>query len=244
MKTLDISTLTLASGAHKSIEQGACVMEAVSYISGEPWSDSPKCVSPLLAKFCRTLNDAMQDEERQQLKELIPILSGTNTGAADDQKRGLMCVDWIVRTYTPAWMELAGLTEQANVLRSIPEIKSWDALVEATSALVYCRTKSVAAWVAARAAARDAARAAAWDAAWDAAWAAARDAAGVAAGDAARVAAWDAARDAVGDAAWVATWDAARAAAGAAAGAALRPTVLALQKSAVDLAKRMAELDK
>jgi hypothetical protein len=60
-------------------------------------------------------------------------------------------------------------------------------------------------------------------AAWAAAWAAAGAAAGAAA--------WAAARAAAGDAAWAAAGDAAR--------AALKPTVIELQRSAVDLVERM-----
>lgn len=223
MNPLDLDSLTISRGKHASIQSGACLMELVAYVNGEPWTDLPRCVSPLLAAFCRSLNDTMEDAERQKLKELIPILSGTNTGRDDDQKRGMMCADWIIRTYTPAWLALAGLTEHAEQLRSISEITTGDSLIEAIPALVAART-----------AARDAAG----------------TAIGTAARDAARDAAWYSARTASMDAGSTADFnyalDYARKAAWAAAVAAskydLNPTVISLRSSAIELAKRMANV--
>jgi hypothetical protein len=217
---IDLDTITLAHGAHHSREAGMCAMEAVAFIAGEPHSDSPECASPVLANFLRNLNDAMDDEARQTLKPVLTLVPGTNTGPADEQTRGLMAVDWLVRTYLPTWLDLAGIDDIARGLRAHPEVTSWDALVAITPTLVVARERSGKAWDAARSAAwdaaRSAARAAAWAAARDAAWAAARAAA----------------RSAARDAAW------------AAAGAALKPTVTTLQSSAVDLARRMALVGK
>ena len=41
---------TLKSGSHKppNGEFAACVMEAVSYIANEPWSDHPACTCPVI----------------------------------------------------------------------------------------------------------------------------------------------------------------------------------------------------
>ncbi len=165
---INIDTIALDGGAHSSIEKGACVMELVSHVAGEEWSDSPSCTSPILAGYLRNLNDAFDTEARQALKPLIPLCIGTNTGAEDDQKRGRMAVDWIVREYVPAWLDLAKLDVRAKHLRSLPEITSWDALVESMSTLRAAQADAAAAW------------AAAWAAAGAAAWAAA----GAAAGDA------------------------------------------------------------
>lgn len=42
---LDIlDSLILAHGKHANIKAGACLLEAVSYIAGEPWSDHPEPV--------------------------------------------------------------------------------------------------------------------------------------------------------------------------------------------------------
>jgi hypothetical protein len=146
-----------------------------------------------------------------------------------------MAMDWLVRDYTPAWLRLAGLSDQADLLDGLPEFKHGMDVPSVRPAIDAVRKDADAAW----AAAWDAAGAAAWDAARAAAWAAARDAAGAAAWDAARAAAWDAARAAARAAARDAAWAAAGAAAGAAAWAALRPTVVGLQASSHRLVDRM-----
>src|ERR1700752_2452214 len=71
---------TLAYGTHSTPEDGRCAMEWVSYLAGEPHSDEPACVSPVLRIFCATLNDALDDDRRQRLR---PYLTRT-IGTADD----------------------------------------------------------------------------------------------------------------------------------------------------------------
>src|SRR5690348_6850638 len=56
-RELDLETLTLESGAHDADDGRMCVMEAVAWLAGEPWSDAPQCASPVLAAFCRAWND-------------------------------------------------------------------------------------------------------------------------------------------------------------------------------------------
>jgi hypothetical protein len=150
-----------------------------------------------------------------------------------------MCLDWIVRTYTPTWLELAGLADDAAALRALPEIVDLDTAKVAGPVVRASQKKADAAWTAAGDAAWTAAGDAARAAARAAAWAAARDAAWTAAGDAARAAARTAAWTAARDAAWTAARAAAGDAAWTAAGAALASTVKALQDSAFDLLDRM-----
>jgi hypothetical protein len=243
-KVIDLGKLQLASGGHSSPEAGMCVMEATAYIAGEKFSDSPECVSPVIAAFCRSWNDGLGDEARNRLlKPYITKIIGTNTGAADDEVRAWMATDWLVRVQTPAWLDLAGLKDDAERLRNLPALTSSEIALAVQDTLDQVRasasSRAAAAWAAAWAAARDAARDAAWaaarDAAWDAAWAAARDAARDAAWAAARAAARDAAWAAARDAAWAAAWAAAR----DAAWDALQPTVDSLQGSALELLDRM-----
>jgi hypothetical protein len=260
----DLADLHLDIGAHQNPQSGHCLMEVVSMFAGEPFSDSPACVDRVLAAFGRTWNDGLPQDERQALKQYIPQLVGTAQGEELSQRRGWMAADWLVRTCTPAWLELSpALAEHAAKLRALAPITGEQELASARPALDQAQQAAAAArdaaWAAARdaafAAARDAAFAAAWAAAWDAAWAAARDAAWAAARDAAwaaardaaRDAAWDAARDAAWAAAWAAARDAARDtardtawdAAWDAAAARLESTRAALQASAHELYARM-----
>jgi hypothetical protein len=241
-----IQSLALSSGSHAEFERGMCVMEAVSYVAGEPWSDAPQCACPVITAFMVSWNDSLpSDAERERLlKPFIPLLVGTRNPAAEE-RRSYMALDWLIRVFTPKWLDLVpALHEHAKALRELEAIADMAGAAAAgervRAAWAAARAAArAAAWDAARAAARDAARAAAGDAAWaaarDAAWDAARDAAWDAAWDAAR----DAARAAAGDAAWAAAGDAAWAAVWAAAGDALKPTTEWLQSSAIDLVHRM-----
>lgn len=53
---LDLDTLQLAFGGHDPGDD-MCVMEAVAYLAGEPWSDRPECASPVIGAFLRSWND-------------------------------------------------------------------------------------------------------------------------------------------------------------------------------------------
>ena len=175
----EFGRLRLENGSHHSPDEGVCLMEAVAWLAREPHSDEPKCVCPVLGAFGRSLNDCLDVERRGRLKPLIPALVGTaSDGHAE--ARGFMVMDWIVRTYTPAWLRLARLDTAADGLESLPEIADAATLRGAQEMLDAARQSAAAAGVAARDAAGVAAGAAAWaagDAAWDAARDAARDAA-------------------------------------------------------------------
>ena len=227
MKAINLDDVVLERGAHESPERGFCAMELAAYIGREPHSDSPECVSPILGSFIRSFNDILCDTDRQKLKPFVLLIVGTADDGADD-RRFWLCIDWLIRIYTPTWLDLAKLDRSANALRALPEITNLEAIDSARVAIKTATHTALTAKAAAGNTARAAARAAAWaaagNAARDAARDAARSAAGNAAGDAARAAAgnaaWAAVWDAAWDAAWNAAWDAAWDAAGSAAWAA------------------------
>jgi hypothetical protein len=219
---------TLKEGSHEDFETGACIMEAVAYVTGEPWSDHPACACPVITTFMISWNDALlSDEERTRLLlPLIPKIVGTRGSEALESRRATMAADWLVRTHAPAWLRLAGLTAEADALAGLPEITDFAQTPSIMEPLRASRVAAERKWAAAGDAARDAVRAAAWAAAGTAAWAAA-------------VAAWAAAGTAR-DAAWGAAGAAARAA-GVAARDVLKSTQDALQASAIELVIRMCE---
>ena len=223
-------TITLTRGAHETRAAGVCLLEAAAWFAGKSHTDHPACVSPVLAAYGRSLNDALPDDSRQLLVPFVPLMPGT-AGDGLDEARGYLALDWLIRVHTPAWLDLAGLADEARALRDLSRITDLAAAQAARPVVLTARNKATAA--------RDAAGAAAGAAAWAAAGAAAGDAAWDAAGDAA----WAAARDAARDAAWAAArdtaWAAARAAAGDAAWDVLAPTVTQLQESAIVLFSAM-----
>jgi hypothetical protein len=205
-----LPTLHLDRSSHQSFEDGHCIQEVSAWLAGEPHSDRPKCVSPVLCNYTASLNDQWDNGQRQKLLPYAATIIGT-AGDGQDEARSYLALDWVIRSFTPAWLDLAGLAAEAKSLRNLRRVVDLAASEAAAPVLRDAQKKAAAAWDAARAAARAAAGAAAWEAAWAAARAAARDAAGAATRDAA----WDAARDA------------------------LQPTVVILQESALGLLDRM-----
>ena len=231
------SITTLDKGAHTSDAGAMCAMEAAAYVAGEPWSDHPQCVSPVIAAFLRSWNDGLPDEDRTRLLlPLIPDTIGTATTTADEATRAWMATDWVVRVHAPAWLRLAGLTEHAQSLESCARIAD---AVTARAEQPKIDAAESAAWSAARSAAGSAAESAARSAAWSAAVSAAQSAAWSAAESAAQSVAESVAESVAQSAAWSAAKSAAWSAAKSAAGDVLAPTVATLQASACELVRAM-----
>ncbi len=112
----------LSESSHQSFEEGACLMEAVAYIAGEPHSDHPKCACPVLTRNGIRLNDRFTDEERQLLAPLIPKLVGTRSTRAVELRRMYSLVDYSVRVIVPMAMDVVGWKDLGDRLRSISEI--------------------------------------------------------------------------------------------------------------------------
>jgi len=167
--TIDLDALVLAKGSHDDREQGVCLMEAVAWFAGQEHTDHPPCVSPVLAAFGRSWNDALPDDQRHILKPFIPLLPGT-AGDGHELARSYLAVDWLAREHAPAFLALTpALIPHADALRALSPLRDARAVQAAKPALAAARD-------AAGAAAGDAAGAAAGAAAWDAAGAAAWDA--------------------------------------------------------------------
>ena len=73
----------LSAGAHAGPEDGACVMEMVSYLAGEAWTDTPSCTYRPLARAAQVVNDRLRDEDRHLLVPLIGRLFGTTAPVSD-----------------------------------------------------------------------------------------------------------------------------------------------------------------
>ena len=97
-----VQALMLSSGKHADFERGMCVMEAVSYVAGEPWSDAPECASLVITAFLVSWNDALADEPRNRLlKPLVPLLVGTRSTDEVEERRSYIALDWLIRVFTP-----------------------------------------------------------------------------------------------------------------------------------------------
>jgi len=209
LDALTTGKITLDHGSHGTFDRGHCALEVVAWLADEGHTDAPECASPVLRRFTINLNDSWSQEQRQKLIPFLPRMVGT-AGDGQDEARSYLALDWLIRTYTPAWLDLAGLTVEAQELRDLRRIVDMVTAEAAGPVVRNASDKAAAAYAAgaaARAAARVAARVAA-GATGAAADAAARAAAGAAADAAARAAARAAAdaaggaADAAGESAW------------------------------------------
>ncbi|HEY4455049.1 MAG TPA: hypothetical protein VGN81_12110 [Pseudonocardiaceae bacterium] len=69
--------MILGVGRHRDPSEGRCLLELVSMVAGEPWSDHPCCVHPVLGSIARRVNDACSDAARDELLPLAVPLIGT-----------------------------------------------------------------------------------------------------------------------------------------------------------------------
>jgi len=130
---------TLSCGTHATPAEGRCAMEWVSYLAGEPHSDSPSCVSPVLRALCISLNDGLPDVARQRLRPYLARTIGT-AGDGLDEARAWLAMDWLIRTYAPRWLSLVSLDEAAAGLADGPAITDTDALRGALEPLEQARS--------------------------------------------------------------------------------------------------------
>jgi hypothetical protein len=139
----------LAHGPHATPEDGRCAMEWVSYLAGEPHSDQPACVSPALRAFCVALNDGLEKNTRQRLRPYLARTIGTTHDGLDEE-RAWMAMDWLIRVYAPAWLELAGATGAARGLTLLAPVQGVEDLAAARETLEAARRDARAALQAAR----------------------------------------------------------------------------------------------
>lgn len=150
-----LDTIKLDKGSHKDFESGHCAMEVVSWLAGMGFTAAPECASRVLTSFTIGLNDTWGGTDRQRLVPFLPRMVGT-AGDGKDEARSFMALDWLIRTYTPAFLDLVNLSAEAQALRDLRRIVDLASAEAAGPVVRSGRDKAYAAW------------AAAWAAAWDA----------------------------------------------------------------------------
>jgi hypothetical protein len=65
-------------------------MEWLSYLAGEPHTDRPACVDPILRRFAIALNDNLGDEDRQRLRPYLARCIGTAGDARGNERMRLL----------------------------------------------------------------------------------------------------------------------------------------------------------
>ncbi|MDQ1538743.1 MAG: hypothetical protein QOE58_3136, partial [Actinomycetota bacterium] len=113
-----LPSLHLERGSHDSFEAGLCVNEAAAWLAGEPHSDRPSCVSPVLRSYLIRLNDGLDNEHRQLLLPYAARIVGT-AGDGQDGARLALVRKSLLTELLPAWLHLAGMGDQIPVLAAL-----------------------------------------------------------------------------------------------------------------------------
>src|SRR5271154_1189243 len=148
----DHDTIALVTGGgHDCGQDGVgCLFEWYNYLTIQQSTDEcPGGVSPVLHQFGMSLNDVLPDDRRQQLTRFLPngadVLAGTASDGKDET-RGYIALDWLIRTYTPAFLALGGLVAEATALRNLRHIADPEAAQSAGPVVRDARDKAAAAW--------------------------------------------------------------------------------------------------
>lgn len=126
----DLSTIVIEPHSHPRRGTRLSVLELAAWLAGEPHSDDPVNVSPVLRVYARELAAGLDDDRRQALAHRASKLAGT--GAFDDRtehRRSWLLADRLLRFHAPAWLGAAGLSESAQRLRHLTSIEADTQLV-------------------------------------------------------------------------------------------------------------------
>lgn len=93
--------LRLGPGPHKSPDRGVCAAEATAFLAGEPHSDHPDCLCPVLGEVLRWMNDRMPETVQPGLVPLLPLLVGARDQGAQRQ-RAVRIAKAITQSLRPA----------------------------------------------------------------------------------------------------------------------------------------------
>ena len=106
MGTVTHQTIKLSRGKHQSPDHGACVMELASMLAGEPFSDQPASVCPVIGSFLRAYNDSIDDERRQDLYDYASKVVGSRGSAEVRRARAQRLIAWGLHVQQRRWTRL------------------------------------------------------------------------------------------------------------------------------------------
>jgi hypothetical protein len=94
MSATSHQTIKLSKGKHLSPRDGACVMELASMLAGEPFTDHPISVCPVIGSLLRSYNDSIDDDRRQDLYAYAAAVVGTRASQEVQDLRAARVMAW------------------------------------------------------------------------------------------------------------------------------------------------------
>ena len=122
MSPVSYQTIKLSKGKHSGPEDGACVMELASMLAGEPFTDHPVSVCPVIGSFLRAYNDSIDDGRRQALYAYASRVVGSRGPQRTQQARADRLARWADEMYRarPARFRLSSPLRALGHLRKPP----------------------------------------------------------------------------------------------------------------------------
>jgi hypothetical protein len=123
MSSVSYQTIKLSAGRHSSPEVGACVMELASMLAGEPFTDQPESVCPVIGSFLRAYNDLVDDDRRQDLYSCAAKVVGSAGPPAVQRARADVLAAWALEMrqrrragwFLPRWLRGVGVEPEPPI---------------------------------------------------------------------------------------------------------------------------------
>jgi hypothetical protein len=126
----DLSSVVIEPHSHPRRGTRLSILELAAWLAGEPHSDDPVNVAPVLRVYARELAAGLDDDRRQALRHRAARLAGT--GGFDERTEHRRCwllADRLLRVHAASWLSAAGLSESAERLRGLSSIDQDSQLV-------------------------------------------------------------------------------------------------------------------
>lgn len=120
----DIWRFDIIVGNSLHPRDGACVLDAVSWLMYGALGDHPDCVCPVIAEYVRLINDCLPHPDRQRLRAYIPRLIGTVDRHAESQRQDFLNLE-IYRVYLPSVLRAVNEIELAVAYAAAAEAGDW-----------------------------------------------------------------------------------------------------------------------
>lgn len=91
---MNVDSLRLDPGTHRSPRDGVCLLELTSILAEEKFSDHPRCVCRVIAAFLRGWNDRSSHAERQRLRPYAQQVIGSRARRGVTRRRRDICLIW------------------------------------------------------------------------------------------------------------------------------------------------------
>ncbi len=104
---VNLDSVRLDPGAHRSPGDGVCLMELASLMAEEKFSDRPRCACIVIAAFLRDWNDRSGYAHRQRLRPYARRVVGSRAGKSVTHRRRDVCLIWAGADLSGNWVSRA-----------------------------------------------------------------------------------------------------------------------------------------